>query len=557
MPGELISLEAQYTCRTCGETRDMKLFSKTQLNRLVHKKISLEQLCCSVCTSTMENDDKKRAAENAAARASKVQKRQEEDTQRLLVSDPSLVFIKNPLDIPIVKEAKEFFSQRKNATFSGKFSVTLGDLYNWRTVAKLAVRDNGQSISIGLFEKNSHDVLSCVSHPSHHPAINEAVAIVDYVCNRPGGSITGYRESTGQGMLRYLLAQVETHSTQVQVTLVCNIKRNKDEEERSRLQQFVHGIIQEAHKRGRSSLLKSVWVNYNAAAAHVNRITDYDADNWELMHPVVVTESAASAVDWLGRIVTDDPRVALTEWLSTELCPQSEPAPPPSPPRLYYPPFVFRQANWTAFQGIIYQVRHWLGSVPGCVSARLPRCLELYGGVGTIGLSCVDRVSFLHCSDENPFNEACFLRTAQSLDTRAVYTPKRASAVVAAASPLAPHAVGAYPGVSGFDVVLVDPPRKGLDEEVLAALSTPPLLPRRKQERSRGKHRRFEAADPREERNVLPRRLIYVSCGFKAFKRDCDALLAREGGWTLVHAEGHVLFPGSDHVETLAVFDRR
>jgi hypothetical protein len=24
----------------------------------------------------------------------------------------------------------------------------------------------------------------------------------------------------------------------------------------------------------------------------------------------------------------------------------------------------------------------------------------------------------------------------------------------------------------------------------------------------------------------------------------------------LVHAEGHVLFPGSDHIETFAVFDR-
>ena len=28
------------------------------------------------------------------------------------------------------------------------------------------------------------------------------------------------------------------------------------------------------------------------------------------------------------------------------------------------------------------------------------------------------------------------------------------------------------------------------------------------------------------------------------------------GVWRLVHAEGHVLFPGSDHLETFAVFDR-
>ena len=84
-------------------------------------------------------------------------------------------------------------------------------------------------------------------------------------------------------------------------------------------------------------------------------------------------------------------------------------------------------------------------------------------------------------------------------------------------------------------------------------------------------------------------RLIYVSCGFKSFQRDASVLLglspprdplievgisdkatgsggqtdpsqAGQGGssaWRLVHAEGHVLFPGSDHIETLAIFDRK
>jgi tRNA/tmRNA/rRNA uracil-C5-methylase (TrmA/RlmC/RlmD family) len=49
-------------------------------------------------------------------------------------------------------------------------------------------------------------------------------------------------------------------------------------------------------------------------------------------------------------------------------------------------------------------------------------------------------------------------------------------------------------------------------------------------------------------------RIIYVSCGFKALEADTAMLL--QGRWTLVHAQGHVFFPGSDHVESLAVFDR-
>lgn len=83
------------------------------------------------------------------------------------------------------------------------------------------------------------------------------------------------------------------------------------------------------------------------------------------------------------------------------------------------------------------------------------------------------------------------------------------------------------------------------------------------------------------------KRVIYVSCGFKSFQRDASLLLGWDvghcapfpangkqqdtfinggagrtisatvgGGWQLVHAEGHVLFPGSDHLETLAIFDR-
>eukprot|EP00913_Durusdinium_trenchii_P011202 g10520.t1 len=73
------------------------------------------------------------------------------------------------------------------------------------------------------------------------------------------------------------------------------------------------------------------------------------------------------------------------------------------------------------------------------------------------------------------------------------------------------------------DVVIVDPPRKGLDEAVLQALC-----------RSRKKKQQ---------------RLIYVSCGFPAFQRDCQKLI--DAGWTVHHAEGFILFPGADRLPGL------
>lgn len=82
-------------------------------------------------------------------------------------------------------------------------------------------------------------------------------------------------------------------------------------------------------------------------------------------------------------------------------------------------------------------------------------------------------------------------------------------------------------------VLIVDPPRRGLDEGVLKLLV--------------GTHETARAP--------ALRRLVYVSCGFDALERDSRAMLS-SGFWKLRSAEGFILFPGSDHVETVAVFDR-
>jgi len=50
--------------------------------------------------------------------------------------------------------------------------------------------------------------------------------------------------------------------------------------------------------------------------------------------------------------------------------------------------------------------------------------------------------------------------------------------------------------------------------------------------------------------------LIYVSCGFDALARDSDGLLTSNAGWKLESATGYVLFPGSNHVETVVVLRR-
>jgi hypothetical protein len=187
---------------------------------------------------------------------------------------------------------------------------------------------------------------------------------------------------------------------------------------------------------------------------------------------------------------------------------------------LRFPPQVFRQANLEGFTQIIREIRKWMNP-RGNENGRAGKCVELYGGVGTIGLNVLDLVEELWCSDANPFNEKCF---TQSRDALSPSDAARASYSTGGAADMALAGELAGP----VDVLIVDPPRKGLDEEVLEKLIS-------------------GEADP-------PLRILYVSCGFKAFGRDYQRLSSR---YKVVHAEGHVLFPGSNHIETLCVFDRK
>jgi tRNA/tmRNA/rRNA uracil-C5-methylase (TrmA/RlmC/RlmD family) len=101
-------------------------------------------------------------------------------------------------------------------------------------------------------------------------------------------------------------------------------------------------------------------------------------------------------------------------------------------------------------------------------------------------------------------------------------------------------------------VLVVDPPRKGLEEEVLAELCKA-FNPDQPYAESKS----FLAMDDDRTNwcNDVTT-LVYVSCGFEALARDLDKLLSSPGGWVLERATGYVLFPGSDHVETLAVLTR-
>ena len=255
---------------------------------------------------------------------------------------------------------------------------------------------------------------------------------------------------------------------------------------------------------------------------------------------------------------------------------------------LYFTPMTFRQGNLDGFSVLAADVARAVP--PGS------KVCELYAGVGVLGLTALAHHSagktkpleWIRCSDENPANPKCFARAVASLpssvsgETRASADKKPSTSAaegltLAELAKLLEEGKDPFPETSsmsadpktsymvasaadalragqalGANVLIVDPPRRGLEDAVLDELCKP-FNPRQMY---------VESASllPDEERVQWTndvRTLIYVSCGFDALARDTERLLTSRAGWELESATGYVLFPGSDHVETLCVFQRQ
>jgi 23S rRNA (uracil1939-C5)-methyltransferase len=142
--------------------------------------------------------------------------------------------------------------------------------------------------------------------------------------------------------------------------------------------------------------------------------------------------------------------------------------------------------------------------------------VELYAGCGPIGLGLLARSAAVTFVESAP-------DAVRGLELGLAARPEaeRARARVVAAD--AATAAGV---LAGTDVVIADPPRKGLDAAIVAALVAAP-----------------------------PARLAYVSCDLDSFERDA-ALLTAGGRLRLAELVACDLFPNTEHVETLARFER-
>jgi tRNA/tmRNA/rRNA uracil-C5-methylase (TrmA/RlmC/RlmD family) len=174
---------------------------------------------------------------------------------------------------------------------------------------------------------------------------------------------------------------------------------------------------------------------------------------------------------------------------------------------VHYPPGAFGQSNLDIAERIVEHVR-----------AQVPegaRVAEFYAGVGAIGLSLLPRVREIRMNEVSPHSLQGLALGLAGVD------PASRARVEVVPGP----AREAFLAASGANVVIADPPRKGLDRELLEYLSEQP-----------------------------PGRFVYVSCGLESFLAD-TARLTAGGKLRLRDLTAFNLMPFTEHVETVACFE--
>lgn len=175
---------------------------------------------------------------------------------------------------------------------------------------------------------------------------------------------------------------------------------------------------------------------------------------------------------------------------------------------VFFPPGAFGQSHLMLADRIVAQVHAW---VPAGA-----RVAELYAGCGPIGLGLVARSARVQFNEVAPGG---LEGLRYGIDALPAQARERAS--------IHPGPAPEHAGlIRDADIVIADPPRKGLDAAVLDALIATP-----------------------------PARYIAVSCDLASFEREAAALQG-SGRMRLSELVPVALFPYTDHVETVALFER-
>lgn len=395
----------------------------------------------------------------------------------------------------VLARAQQFF---RSIGYNEDITLHVGSYHGWRHRARLAVRSGPDgTLTMGLFKAGTHEVVSIPTCRAHHPAINSAALLVLKYAKEC--KIKGYDEATGAGDLRYVqLALAEP----TQKTASSGAAPELYDEPQHLKDRYTVQIVLVWNSVGREAPLllrrfaSSLW---NASSGFIHSVHvnfNVRRDN-AIMGPLNVGLYGDS-IAW--------------ESLLNNTLPVA------------YNAQSFMQANPCMMSAALSALREWVPR--GC------RFVDLHAGVGTIALSMAEtqELTAVRLVEINPLAERPFWTSWQERKSRRKFSEETVEEEVE----YHVAAAGSDPErwLSTMDVAVVDPPRKGLESSLLYYLCSSNI-----------------------PNTAGLTRLAYLSCGWEGFERDCTALVASRQ-WRLQWAQPFLFFPGTNHIETLAIFDR-
>lgn len=164
---------------------------------------------------------------------------------------------------------------------------------------------------------------------------------------------------------------------------------------------------------------------------------------------------------------------------------------------LAYDVLSFFQVNLPIFEVALEHIEQSLGGMSA---------VDMYSGVGSIGLSVSAKVTKLIESDQSNIEFA--RQNAGSRDVEIVHAPSEQ----------------ALEYITGDEAVIVDPPRSGLHKDVVSRLTA-----------------------------KRPPKIVYLSCNPSTQAR--DVRLLQDAGFKVTRHEGYNFFPRTPHIESLIVLE--
>jgi 23S rRNA (uracil1939-C5)-methyltransferase len=325
----------------------------------------------------------------------------------------------------------------------------------YRTTAKLVISGKFATPIIGIYRRNTHQVIDIGNCPLHHPLINRIVAAVREGIRK--GKVPIFNPKTGNGILRYLVVRVSEQEGRAMVVFVTS-ERSFNE---------IHHL-----------------------AKHLQKAVPEVA---------VVAQNVNSSA---GNVILGDreyfvtKRQTLTEKVGDI--------------RFSISPRSFFQVNNDGARTIYEHVREW------AALTSVERVVDVYCGVGGISL-------FLAGSAREIIGIESVEAAVADAEKNARLNGIRNCRFEAGDA--AQQLADISEEDDGADIVVLNPPRKGCDEEVLRSCST-----------------------------LKPARILYVSCSPATLARDLNLLAGL--GYRTLEIQPVDMFPQTPHVENVALLVR-